>query len=468
MQKINGTPPVQHRPEPESTSSSAPKSTPPPETEPISVSESKPAPVPEPVSEPVSASASIAEPAPLHEATPIHEPAPAPSPAPEHEKALFDEKTLYSESLSEQRYAWHKFLSALLSSIEIEQKNNLKHFTVFIRKIAGVKYQWNDEAFKRELLASLESYDCASYIGASSFHISVVLDKTFRQETERPISDTQFRQVHKDIVLFGSRKETAEQQFATAIDKRAYVINELLKKFRSSTGTDTKLMEDLVIFVVRNEEDDDMAKYDWIGKRFEDDLRRELTNAFLDRIGSKSLQIVLKPKSEIEGCISLIDNQVYYKWGRADVAKDDSNELPYERVTASLSIIEGTGSMMKPVYTLDSDSKKIYHIGRGVASRKAGKYRVNDIVIKDKEADEELLQCNSHVSSSHADIVFKNNRFFLKASIGGCRSIGGSPTKIVRDEKATELRDTNLMYPLEDGDMIELGKNVLLIYTIMN
>lgn len=436
MSKINGTPPAQHQGDPEPSRAPKPKAIPEPETTPVPELESAPEPTPAPVS------------------------------APEPPKAQFDEKSLYSDSLSEQRYAWHKFLSSMLAAVDIEQQSNLKHFTVYIRKIAGVKYQWNDEAFKRELLASLESYDCASHIGLASFHVDIVLDKTFKQEAERPITDTQFRQIHGDIILFGSRKETDEQRFATAIDKRAFVINEFLKKFRNSTGTDTKLMENLVIVVIRDEEDD-MAKYDWIGKRFEDDLKRELTNAFLEKIGSKSLQIILKPKSETEDCISLIDNQVYYKWGKADTSVDDkSKEIPYERVVASVSIIEGTGSMMQPSYVLDSDRKKIFHIGRGVTSRKGGKYRVNDIVIKDKEADHDLLECNAHVSSTHADIVFKNNKFYIKAAIGGCRAIGGSPTKLVRDENATELRDTNLLYPLEDGDIIELGKNVLLVYSL--
>ncbi|MDE6332631.1 MAG: hypothetical protein K2L80_08515, partial [Muribaculaceae bacterium] len=200
--------------------------------------------------------------------------------------------------------------------------------------------------------------------------------------------------------------------------------------------------------------------------RFEDDLKRELTNAFLEKIGSKSLQIVLKPKSETDDCLCLIDNQVYYKWVTAETnSEDKSKEIPYERVLASVSIIEGTGSMMKQSYILDSDSKKIFHIGRGVTSRKGGKYRINDIVIKDKETDHELLECNAHVSSAHADIVFKNNKFYIKAAIGGCRATGGSPTKLVRNEKATELRDTNLLYSLEDGDIIELGKSVLLAYS---
>ena len=370
-----------------------------------------------------------------------------------------------SESLSEQRYGWHLFLLSILSSIKDSKPDTLKYLTIYILKSKN-DYKWNDEAFKSELRQALDKQGLA-YIGSSAIVIDVVSEKTFKQLSEKTITDNQFKKKINDVILFGSKKETTEQKFATAIDKRAFVINELLKKFRSSTGTDTKLMESLTIVVIRNEEDDDMAKYDWIGKKFEDDLKRELANAFLDKIGSKSLQIVLKPRSEIEGCLSLIDNQVYYKWGKADSAQEESSkEIPYERVVAHISIIEGTGSLVKSIYTLDSDIKKLYHIGRGVASRKGGKYRVNDIVIKDREADEELAKYNVYVSSAHADIVFKNNTFFLKAAIGGCRALDGSPTKIVRNEKATELRDTNLLYPLEDGDMIELGKSVLLAFSL--
>ena len=380
-------------------------------------------------------------------------------------RTSFDKRILSSESLSEQRYGWHLYLLEILSSISDSKPENLKFLSIYILK-DNKDYRWNDDAFRVELRQALDKRNLA-HIGSSSINIEAVSEKTFKQLTEKKVTDTQYRQQIDNLILFGSKKETTEQKFATAIDKRAFVINELLKKFRSSTGTDTKLMENLVIIVIRNEEDDDMTKYDWIGKRFEDDLKRELTNAFLEKIGSKSLQIILKPKSETEDCISLIDNQVYYKWGKADTSVDDKPiEIPYERVIASVSIIEGTGSMMQPSYVLDSDRKKIFHIGRSVTSRKGGKYRVNDIVIKDKEADHDLIECNAHVSSTHADIVFKNNKFYIKAAIGGCRTIGGSPTKLVRDEKATELRDTNLLYPLEDGDIIELGKNVLLVFSL--
>lgn len=122
--------------------------------------------------------------------------------------------------------------------------------------------------------------------------------------------------------------------------------------------------------------------------------------------------------------------------------------------------------MMKPSYILDSDKKKVYHIGRGITTRReGGKYRVNDIVINDKEADAELRRCNGDVSSAHADIIFKNNRYYIKAAIGGCGGNVGSRT-VVRDEKPEELKDTARLRPLKDGVIIQLGKNVQLIYAL--
>lgn len=71
-----------------------------------------------------------------------------------------------------------------------------------------------------------------------------------------------------------------------------------------------------------------------------------------------------------------------------------------------------------------------------------------------------------HVSSAHADIVFKNGNYYLRAAVGGCRALGGSPTKIVRNENVIEMRNTTLLYLLENGDILELGKNVLLLFSL--
>lgn len=381
--------------------------------------------------------------------------------------STFDKKYLHSGTLSEQRFAWHKYLVEILSKLECKRPDTLKHFTIYIRKVTHCDFKWNDNTFKVELMQALESNKLNQQIGSSTLSIAIVSEREFKQIADKEINETQFLLKKEDIILFGSKNETLEQKFATAIDKREFIVQEFLKKFKSSTGTDSPYVKDLVVIAVRDDDNDDMTQYDWAGNRFEEELKRELANAFLSSIGSSSLCVELKPKSEIIDCLCLIENKVYYKWGNLKNSTDTSlSNEQYKRVTATISIFDGNGSLQEDSYILDSDSKTIYHIGRGKSSRKEGKYRINDIVINDNEVHQELQNLNLHVSSAHADIVFKNGNYYLRAAVGGCRALGGSPTKIVRNENVIEMRNTTLLYLLEDGDILELGKNVLLLFSL--
>ena len=381
--------------------------------------------------------------------------------------STFDKKYLHSGTLSEQRFAWHKYLVEILSKLECKRPDTLKHFTIYIRKVTHCDFKWNDNTFKVELMQALESNKLNQQIGSSTLSIAIVSEREFKQIADKEVNETQFLLKKEDVILFGSKNETLEQKFATAIDKREFIVQEFLKKFKSSTGTDSPYVKDLVVIAVRDDDNDDMTQYDWAGNRFEEELKRELANAFLSSIGSSSLCVELKPKSEIIDCLCLIENKVYYKWGKLKNSTDISlSNEQYKRVTATISIFDGNGSLQEDSYILDSDSKTIYHIGRGKSSRNEGKYRINDIVINDNEVHQELRNLNLHVSSAHADIVFKNGNYYLRAAVGGCRALGGSPTKIVRNENVIEMRSTTLLYLLEDGDILELGKNVLLLFSL--
>lgn len=383
--------------------------------------------------------------------------------------STFDKKYLYSGILSEQRFAWHKYLVEVLSKLECKRPDALKHFAIYIRKATHCDFKWNDNTFKVELKQALESNKQNPPIGSSTFSISIVSEREFKQIADKEINETQFLLRKEDIILFGSKNETLEQKFATAIDKREFIVQEFLKKFNSSVGTDSPYVKDLIVIAVRDDDNDDMTQYDWAGKRFEEELKRELANAFLGSIGSNSLCVELKPQSEIIDCLCLIENKVYYKWGKLNNSSETSlSNEQYKRVIASISIFDGNGSLQKDSYVLDSDSKTTYHIGRGKSSRKGGRYRINDIVINDKEVNQELQNLNLHVSSAHADIVFKNGNYYLRAAVGGCRALGGSPTKIVRNENVIEVRNTTLLYLLENGDILELGKNVLLLFSLVD
>ena len=135
---------------------------------------------------------------------------------------------------------------------------------------------------------------------------------------------------------------------------------------------------------------------------------------------------------------------------------------------ASISIFQELGSCKENEYILSSEDKSIYRIGRGAISRKhSSAYRVNDIIIEENNPHESIQKLNNHVSSAQADIILDDGQFFLRATPHGCRSQGGSPTKIIRNQEAVELRDSVSSYKLKDGDIIELGKSVLLLFKIV-
>ena len=101
---------------------------------------------------------------------------------------------------------------------------------------------------------------------------------------------------------------------------------------------------------------------------------------------------------------------------------------------------------------LDSAAKHLFHIGRG-------KHPINTMR---RENDIAVAEQYNTVSSAHADIKYKNGRFFLQAKPGGCRAEGGSATFILRDGQPKELLDTFSMTLLRHNDIIELGKTVRL------
>ena len=136
-------------------------------------------------------------------------------------------------------------------------------------------------------------------------------------------------------------------------------------------------------------------------------------------------------------------------------------------LTAAISIVNGFGTLTSAPVQLSSEQKTPYHIGRGIFSPATGIYRRNTISIKDDETDPVQKERNEHVSRAHADIIFHSGHFCLRALPGGCRAEDGASTKVVRRENAIELRDTYTYFPLEDGDLIELGKNVLLQFSLV-
>ncbi len=133
---------------------------------------------------------------------------------------------------------------------------------------------------------------------------------------------------------------------------------------------------------------------------------------------------------------------------------------------AVITISRTKGSLARNSYVIDPSAKSRYRIGRGeTSSRPEYSFRTNDIIIKSDESDTDIQDLNKRVSSAHADLVCKDGRFFLQVLPPGC-AIGGNSTRIIRDQKPIELDQPSLSYPLLDGDLIELGRAVLLEFRI--
>ena len=129
---------------------------------------------------------------------------------------------------------------------------------------------------------------------------------------------------------------------------------------------------------------------------------------------------------------------------------------------ATLSICRGKGSLELNPFEVDPAVKKRYRIGRGeTSSRPDYSYRINDIVIKTDDSDEVVQDLNNHVSSAHADLICREGRFYLQVLPSGTLS-GSNSTRIVRDQNPINLDQVGIDYPLQDGDLIELGHSVLL------
>ena len=139
---------------------------------------------------------------------------------------------------------------------------------------------------------------------------------------------------------------------------------------------------------------------------------------------------------------------------------------------ASISIFGNKGSLLNSaIYELsneilEKEHRKFYNIGRGeFPDMDGGGYRQNHIVIDDKNN----LEINKYVSRAHARIGYSDNiGFYLQVEYGGSR-LSGNRTRIFRGEgKAIEVENIDVKEPLLNGDLIELGKAVVLQFVESN
>ena len=195
---------------------------------------------------------------------------------------------------------------------------------------------------------------------------------------------------------------------------------------------------------------------------FEDALRAKLENHSLSAFANGELKIVKGTTPQV-GTIQVFEG-FQISIDRNNASSGQHSQAPLGEAVAVVAIVGNMGSMQDGQYELDSSQKTLFHIGRGAVVKRSGIYRVNDVIIKDDETDSKLAAINKCVSSMQADILWKNGAFYLRAMPSGCRPEGGSATKIIRDSKALELRNSRIDVLLRDKDMIELGGELLLSF----
>lgn len=129
---------------------------------------------------------------------------------------------------------------------------------------------------------------------------------------------------------------------------------------------------------------------------------------------------------------------------------------------AVVRVYWGKGSLMDGSYEVDPTTRTRWRIGRGQTSnRQDYSFRTNEIVIRTDDPDEEIQTLNNHVSSAHADLVYREGRYYLQVLPSGSIT-GNNSTRIIRDQRPIPVEQPGIDYPLLDGDLIELGGTVLL------
>lgn len=124
-------------------------------------------------------------------------------------------------------------------------------------------------------------------------------------------------------------------------------------------------------------------------------------------------------------------------------------------------------------YRLDSTQATTYFIGRGHTTQAAsGRVRTNHIVILNEDDpgfDPVKGAENGRVSRAHATIRcdVAQKRYVLVADPGGLPT-SGNKTKIIHPDDSVERADIpGVGYPLIDGDQIELGGGVVLLFEVL-
>lgn len=256
------------------------------------------------------------------------------------------------------------------------------------------------------------------------------------------------------------RKKTDVVDSDNAVETKKKIIEVLVSRFKQLRFDSTSIRILKMTVWVADPVYISLLKND----AFVEQLHTEIENNFIDSL--KDTEIIVrmgKPAAKVQAsCI--LEDAIWFSF-----TIQEDKEVTSKRV-ARISVVGNRGSLKKKVYELDIEKRTLYHIGRGdIEQNRSRPYRENHIVVDDSEKNKSMLELNRHVSGSHADIIYDDGIFYLKATPYGCRP-DGSKTSVIREKpegtEEFEIRDSDSRFRLRDGDLIEFGESVVLQFII--
>lgn len=204
-----------------------------------------------------------------------------------------------------------------------------------------------------------------------------------------------------------------------------------------------------------------VALWDSQPGKFQVELGRQLADNYIRLAKDWHFNYVLSPDA--------LPDCTYRDGNLGMVVLDNSTPDGPPRLARIMALV---GQTEHAEYRLDPAQKTSFCIGRGHTTQTAvGRVRTNDIVFlndDDPGFDARQGAGNGAVSRAHASIRYEAGpgRYILLVDPGGLPA-SGNKTKIMHTDDSIERADIPGMgYPLRDGDQIELGGEVTLLFEL--
>ena len=264
--------------------------------------------------------------------------------------------------------------------------------------------------------------------------------------------------------LWSSSTEVQQEQrpivraASNAIDFRAELITKIVKNnfFKRYRFGET-ITDPFVLWITTEGPNyqTEVRKPDFIKS-----LRKAFDDAELQEVGSDAEWVVKTDHLPEDADFLKIDEGIYLDIHPVAEQQDEQPKIVHTK--ARISIADNSGSLLQKEYVLDAAKQQVWQIGRGEKDRTTEKK--NHIAINDNDEDKQYDN-NKYVSNVHAQIIFVANKGFC------VKSLNDENRNIIYrcENRIADIRDLNsVSNPLQEGDLIELGKHVSLKFEVIS